>query len=151
MLRVLWKKHFPALLTQPRCCGILPCHRRGLCHPALSPRLTPCLSCPCCSLTWKHFPTVQTHKRTIFPGSPVQEVSSHPRFLLTDCFEQFAQEHSTLSAFLQIWLNLDKRCYRRGAKRQKHTFMQCESMSHQRRNFILYLCVLFLLSSSIVF
>lgn len=105
----------PSAAHPAQCCGVLPCHCGGLCPP-----LTPCLSCSCCSLAWERFPTVQTHKRTISPGGPLPEVSSHPRLLLTGCYEQLFSCRSTvcLSDFLQIWLNLVKRCYRlRGAKR----------------------------------
>lgn len=86
-------------------------------HSALP--LDSLLVCSCCSLTWERFPTVQTHKRTISSKGRVQEASSHPRLLLTDCFQQlFSRNTICLSAFLQIWLYLVKRCYRlRGANR----------------------------------
>lgn len=142
LLRVLWNKtlHSPALLLQPRCCGILPCH------------LTPCLSDLAAPWHGKAFPQFR-HTKEQFPLRVECKKPVHtPGFCSQTVFNNYS------AGTQYVWVPFSKSDYIwlrdvtgwKGQTGQTCMFMQCDSISHQRRTFICHLCDLFLFSSSTV-
>lgn len=138
---------FPALLIQPRC-WILPCHCGGLCPPCalttLDSLLVLLLLLPDMG-TLSHSSDIQKNN---FPWGSSAKSQFTPQAFAHRLFWTIIllQEHSM---FLQIWLNLVKRCYRlRGAKRANthiHAAWQHEPSKKKRHmSFVCSFPVIFL-------
>lgn len=132
--------HSPALLLQPRCCGILPCH------------LTPFLSALAAPWHGKAFPQFR-HTKEQFPLRVECKKPVHtPGFCSQTVFNNYS------AGTQYVWVPFSKSDYIwlrdvtgwKGQTGQTCMFMQCDSISHQRRTFICHLCDLFLFSSSTV-